>query len=53
MNETYTVVGTKPRRLLRFREWCELVYEPSKRMREEYARGRYSEWGGYLWDRWN
>ena len=24
-----------PRRLIGFREWCEKVYEPSKRMREE------------------
>jgi len=24
-----------PTRLMGFREWCEKVYEPSKRMREE------------------
>jgi len=25
------------RRLLTFKEWCAMVYEPSKRMREEYS----------------
>ena len=30
-----------PRRLMGFREWCEKVWEPSKRMREE----RWFRWG--------
>ena len=30
-----------PRRLMSFREWCDKVWEPSKRMREE----RWFPWG--------
>jgi hypothetical protein len=32
---------SSPRRLMGFREWCEKVWEPSKRMREE----RWFPWG--------
>ena len=39
-------VSTRPvRRLMGFREWCDKVYEPSKRMRLE----RWFPWGEKLY----
>jgi hypothetical protein len=29
------IASKKPKRLMGFKEWCEKVYEPSKRMRQE------------------
>lgn len=45
-----TVKEPVKRRLLGFREWCEKVYTPRKRL-FELAEEKSVMWGGRLWGR--